>query len=329
MSATIQERHKIRERCFKRLREIPAGIILLPLLLGSLIHTFLPGVLEIGSFTTALFSSAGTATLMALQLFCIGTQIRLGRVSGVLRRGGVLLLARVAAGVVMAIVFRLFARDGMIAGISALAAIAAVSNTNGSIFVATTTLLQEEEYAASTPILALTNGPLLTALILGASGAGSFSWLSLVALVLPMLVGFLLAMASARAAAFFEPGVRLTLPLIGFSLGAGIDLGQLWRGGLSGLLLGAVSLIVGVGIALLLDRLLNRGHGEAGIAACATGANAIAVPAAIALTNPSWQQVASTAAAQIGVSVILGAILVPLLAQGWFRRQNAAKSEVP
>ena len=129
---------------------------------------------------------------------------------------------------------------------------------------------------------------------------------------------------SARAASFFEPGVRLTLPLIGFSLGAGIDLGQIWLGGLSGLLLGAVALIVGAGLALLFDRLLNRGHGEAGIAASATGANAIAVPAAIALSNPAWQQYAATAASQIGVSVIIGAVLVPMLAQGWSRRRNIA-----
>ncbi len=329
MNAPEQTHHEIRERFIKRLGEIPAGIILLPLLLGSLIHTLLPGVLEIGSFTTALFSSGGTATLMAFQLFCIGTQIRLSRVSGVIRRGGVLLLARVAAGLLLALVFRLFARNGMIAGISALAAVAAVSNTNGSIFIATTSLLQEEDYAACAPILALTNGPFLTALILGASGAGSFSWLSLVALVLPMLLGLLLAHISARVAGFFEPGVRITLPLIGFSLGAGIDLRQLWQGGLSGLLLGVVALIVGAGIAMLLDRLLNRGCGEAGIAASATGANAIAVPAAIALTNPTLQQHAATAAAQIGVSVIIGAILVPILAKGWHRRENVAGKETP
>lgn len=329
MNATKQSLLECRERFFKRLGGIPAGILLLPLLLGSLIHTFLPGLLEIGSFTTALFSSAGTATLMALQLFCIGTQIRLSRVFGVLRRGGVLLLSRVVAGVLLALVFRLFARDGMIAGISALAAVAAVSNTNGSIFVATTTLLREEDYAACAPILALTNGPFLAALILGASGAGSFSWLSLLALVLPMLLGLLLANMSARVASFFEPGVRLTLPLIGFSLGSGIDLGQIWLGGLSGLLLGAVALIVGAGLALLFDRLLNRGHGEAGIAASATGANAIAVPDAIALSNPAWQQYAATAAAQIGMSVIIGAVLVPMLAQGWSRRRNIAGEETP
>ena len=159
MNATKQSHHEFRERFFKRLGGIPAGILLLPLLLGSLIHTFLPGALEIGSFTTALFSSAGTATLMALQLFCIGTQIRLNSVSGVLRRGGVLLLSRVAA--------------------------------------------------------------------------------------------------SAR------------------------------------------------------------------------GANAIAVPAAIALSNPTWQQIASTAAAQIGVPEVIGAVLVPMLAQWWSRRKSENQKDTP
>jgi len=303
----------------QRLKAIPAGIMLLPLLLGSLLHTVLPQALEIGSYTTALFSSAGAATLMALQLFCIGTQIRLAKLSGVLKRGGVLLLARAVAGVVAVLLFRLFAKDGLIAGISVLAAVAAFSNTNGSIFIATASLLNDEEAAASAPFLALSNGPFLTALILGASGAASFSWLSLLALVLPMLLGVLIGNISERAARFFAPGVALTLPFIGFALGAGIDLRQLWLGGVSGLLLAVGALTIGGIIALLFDRFLNRKSGAAGIAASATGANAIAVPAALALTNPEWIAVSAAATAQIGAAVIVGAIVVPILANWWER----------
>ena len=303
----------------KRLKGIPAGMILLPLLLGSLINTLAPEALKIGSYTTALFSSEGAATLMALQIFCIGAQIRLKSIAAVVRRGGVLLLAIVVAGFLVALLFRLFAKDGMIAGISVLAAVAAVSNTNGSIFIATTSLLGKEESAASAPVLALSNGPFLTLLILGLSGASSFSWLPLLALALPMLLGILLGNVSRKAAAFLAPGVSLTLPFIGFALGAEIDLRQFWVGGISGILLAAIALVIGGGIAWALDRALNRADGAAGIAVSATGANAIAVPAAIALANPVWQAGAGTAAAQISVSVIIGAILVPFLANRWSR----------
>ncbi len=299
----------------QRLNGIPAGMILLPLLLGSLIHTLTPEVLQIGSYTTALFSGEAAATLMALQIFCIGTQIRLSSIAVVFRRGGVLLLARVLAGLLTAVLFRFFAKDGLIAGISALAAVAAISNTNGSIFIATMSLNKREESAACAPVLALSNGPFLTLLILGISGVTKMTWLPLLALVLPMLLGMLFGNISQKAAAFFAPGVALTLPFIGFALGAGIDLRQLWLGGSSGILLALFALVIGGGIALALDVVLNREDGSAGIAASATGANAIAVPAAIALINPVWQAHAGAAAAQISASVIVGAVLVPLLAE--------------
>lgn len=301
----------------QRIRAVPAGILLGPLFLGSLLHTFTPGALELGSYTTALFSSAGASTLIALQLLCIGAQIRLKSLALVLRRGGVLLFARFLAGLIVALMYRLFAKIDLIAGIGILAAVAATSNTNGSVFLAVMSLRAEDESAAATPLLVLSNGPFLTALILGISGVASISWLPLLALVLPMLLGMLLGNVSPKAAAFFAPGVSLTLPFIGFALGAGIDLRQLWLGGVSGVLLAAVALFVGGGIAVLLDRLLNRGDGSAGIAASATGANAIAIPAAIALANPAWQAGAGIAAAQISTAVIIGAILVPVLSQHW------------
>jgi 2-keto-3-deoxygluconate permease len=240
----------------------------------------------------------------------------------------VLLLARVVSGLLVALVYRLLAKDGFIMGVSVLAAVAAVSNTNGSIFIATTALLKDEEAAASAPVLALSNGPFLTALILGMSGAAFFSWLSLLALVIPMLLGILLGNLNAKIAAFFEPGIALTLPLIGFTLGAGIDLRQIWQSGLSGLLLAVVALLVGGVVAVVLDRITRHGNGAAGIAACATGANAIAVPAAIALSSPAWQPFANTATAQISTAVIVSAIVVPLLAE-WMAKRKCPSSRRP
>lgn len=293
---------------------IPAGMVLLPLLSGALIHTFFAPALEIGSYTTALFSCTGAATLMALQLFCIGAQVELRAIPAILRRGGVLLLARVLAGVFIALIYRFFARGSMLLGVSVLAAVATVSNTNGSIYLATTSLLGKREYAASAPVLALTNGPFLTLLILGVTGLTQFSMLPLVATVLPMVLGIITGNISKPAAAFLQPGVRLLLPFIGFALGAGIDLRQAWLGGITGILLASGTILIGASIAFALDRLLNRGDGAAGIAASATGANTLAVPAAIALVNPLWQPYVSVATTQIAAAVVIGAVLIPILA---------------
>ena len=52
----------------KFLNKIPAGMMVIPLLLGSIISTLVPDVLQIGGLTTALFSAAGTNTLLGALL---------------------------------------------------------------------------------------------------------------------------------------------------------------------------------------------------------------------------------------------------------------------
>ena len=47
------------------LKKIPAGMMVVPMLLGAIINTFLPEVTNIGSFTTAVFTSAGANTAWA------------------------------------------------------------------------------------------------------------------------------------------------------------------------------------------------------------------------------------------------------------------------
>ena len=58
------------------LKKIPAGMMVVPMLLGAIINTFLPEVTNIGSFTTAVFTSAGANTAIGIQLFCLGTTLR-------------------------------------------------------------------------------------------------------------------------------------------------------------------------------------------------------------------------------------------------------------
>lgn len=87
----------------KFLRKVPAGMMIVPLLIGSFMNTFFPEALKIGSFTTATFSSAGAATAMGIQLFCLGTTLQLADMPKVVKRGGILLVSKFIIGAAIGI----------------------------------------------------------------------------------------------------------------------------------------------------------------------------------------------------------------------------------
>ena len=78
------------------LRRVPAGMMVVPLFLGCLVNTFVPDALQIGGITTATFSSAGGNCALGILLFCMGTKLRLKEMPAVLKRGGLLLVAKFA-----------------------------------------------------------------------------------------------------------------------------------------------------------------------------------------------------------------------------------------
>ena len=297
----------------KMLRKIPAGLMIIPLFIGTLIHTFCPQILEIGSYTTATFSNAGAATALGIQLVCLGSRLQFREIGTVAKRGGILLLSKFVAGC-LAVLFigRLLGTTELL-GMSLLAIVCAVSNTNGSIYLSLMSLYGDEKDAAAVPIITVNNGPFFPILILGAAGMAAFSWIAVLAALLPIIIGMFLGNISADVRKFLDPGVALLLPFIGFTLGAGIDLKDIWRAGGAGVLLSLVALIFGVGISYLFDPLLGKRPGYAAVAASAVGANAVAVPAVIGAIDASWQPYVASATVQIAAAVVVTALLIPLL----------------
>lgn len=105
--------------------KIPGGMMLIPLFLGALCHTFSPGAGKyFGSFTNGLMS--GTVPILAVWFFCMGASIKLSATGTVLRKSGTLVLTKIAvAWVVAAIASRVMPENGvevgMFAGLSTLA----------------------------------------------------------------------------------------------------------------------------------------------------------------------------------------------------------------
>lgn len=231
----------------KTLQKIPAGLMVVPLLIGAALNTFCPDALKIGSFTTALFSSAGTATVVGLQIFFVGTNLRLNQVGEALKRGSVLLLAKYAAGVVLGLaVGAIFGKAGVL-GVSVLAIISSVTGANGSLYLSLMSEYGDPADTAAQSIMNIHDGPFLALLTLSASGMANIPLLSLFAAIVPLILGCILGNLDEDLRAFFQAGAGLVVPFVGFCIGAGINFSSVIEAGVSGLVLTGMVFFVGGG----------------------------------------------------------------------------------
>jgi 2-keto-3-deoxygluconate permease len=74
------------------------------------------------------------------------------------------------------------------------------------------------------------------------------------------------------------------------------------------------------GAALFVADRLTGGTGVAGLAAASTAGNAAAVPAIVAAANPAYKEAAVSATVLVAASVVVSAIVVPLVTAWWAGR---------
>lgn len=307
------------------LKRVPAGMMIVPLLIGACLNTFCPQILQIGSLTTATFSNAGAATAMGIQLVCLGSTLQIKEIGAVLKRGGVLLLSKFLIGATIGIVVgKVFGPAGFM-GMSALAIICAVTNSNGSVYLALTTEYGDDVDCGAMALLALNDGPFFTMIAMGASGLANIPLLSLLAAVTPIVIGMILGNLDKSFSKFIAPAGPIMIPFVGLTLGAGPNLSAVLTGGLSGIVLGLISVFVGGAFIVFCDRKISKRPGYAGWAVATTAGNAVAVPAVVALADPSLQPYVATATTQVAAAVIVTAIIAPLMTSFWVKKYGSPK----
>ena len=171
------------------LDKFPGGIIIIPLLIGCLLNTFCPAVLQIGSFTTGL--ATGTSSLMGALFICLGAQLNVKCAPQALKTGFTLLIAKLLAGVLIGLLAAKLFNDSLL-GLSMLAIVAAVSNSNGAMYATLTGQYGTASDQGATAIISFNDGPFLTMIVMGAAGAASIPYMSLVAALAPLVLGIIL-----------------------------------------------------------------------------------------------------------------------------------------
>jgi 2-keto-3-deoxygluconate permease len=304
--------------------KVPGGMMLIPLLIGAIIRTLFPSLFDLpsfkSSFTGGLLTGAGP--LLAAFYVCLGATIRFQATGYILKKGVSLWVGKIGTAFIIAFLIKTIFPDqnNLFLGLSALAIIAAFSDTNGGLYMALMGQLgKKAEDVAAYSIMSLESGPFFTMLILGVAGLASFPLLAFVFAILPLILGMVLGNLDEKMRDFLSKGQDVMIPMFALALGAGINLTNVVKAGISGILLGlAVVVITGI-ILYSLDR-LTGGTGVAGVAASSTAGNAAAVPMVVATVYTGYSSIAATATLQVTAAVIVTAVLTPLVTT-WLARR--------
>ncbi|MDU2064145.1 MAG: 2-keto-3-deoxygluconate transporter [Sporomusaceae bacterium] len=315
----------------QKIDKIPGGLMLVPLFLGALCHTFAPWSGKyFGSFTNGLIT--GTVPILAVWFFCMGAAIDVRATGIVLKKSGTLVITKIAVAWVVALVAASILpgngiQNGFFAGLSTIAIIAAMDMTNGGLYASIMQQYGTQEEAGAFVLMSIESGPLVTMLILGGAGIASFEPHLFVGAVLPFLVGFVLGNLDHELREFFGKATHTMIPFFAFALGNTIDLSVILKTGLLGILLG-VGVIIITGIPLMLaDKFIGGGNGTAGIAASSTAGAAVTNPIIIAGMNPAFEPVAQSATALVATSVIVTSVLVPIITAWWSNYAKRRKGD--
>jgi 2-keto-3-deoxygluconate permease len=127
----------------------------------------------------------------------MGTTVAISSLPRVVQRGGLLLVTKIGLGIAAAFVLGHLLgvqpiKTGWLAGISALAVVASVNDTNGGLYMALMGKYGTTEEAAAYSMMALESGPFFTMVSLGITGLSGFPWQTLLGAILPICVGVML-----------------------------------------------------------------------------------------------------------------------------------------
>src|SRR5699024_1105026 len=298
------------------LERIPGGMMVVPLILAALINTFFPELLRIGNFTEALFVDGANA-LIALFLLCTGAQINFRNVGVSLGKGATLLFVKwLVGGIVGLLAFMLADSNGLFMGLAPVAIIAAMTNSNGGLYVALVGQYGDKTDRAAYSLLALNDGPFFTMVALSIFGAmgfveGLFSFVSFVAVLLPIIVGMVLGNLDEEMREFLNTVSSMLIPFFAFALGMGIDFYAIIEGGLTGIILGLLTVFVTGTLGYLVFKAF-KWNPIVGASEGSTAGNAVATPAAIAAASSAFAANVEIATVQVAASTVTTAVLLPI-----------------
>ncbi len=302
---------------------LPGDIMIYPMIVGLLLNTFCPQVFEVGGFFTAA-CRGGSNTMVAAILLFVGAGISFKSTPSAIKTGIVILLPKLIVASALGLAVAFFLNDNFL-GLSSVSIIGGISFCNMALYTGIMGEFGDEAEQGAVGVLFVTAGPAVTMIILGVSGLADIPVGTIVGSILPLIIGIVLGNLFPFVRKLLVPGANPAIAMVGFQLGASMSLSSFIAGGLSGVLLGLITLFIVGPITFAFERLCG-GNGKAAVACSTIAGTAMTTPAALAEVAPKYAALAPTAYAQIATAVIITAIAAPILT-GWVDKKFCGGKE--
>lgn len=296
-----------------KIKALPGGLVIVPLVLAVILATICPQVFQIGGYVTALFYD-GNSAMMGFFLIICGSAINVRQVGLPLYKGVTMTAMKFALGVAMGMLVGALCGDAGILGLTPFVIIAAITNSNSSLYISLSAQFGNASDTGAISILSLNDGPFFTLIALGATGLASIPLDKLIATLVPLLIGFIWGNVDSgfrKACATAQPIVTFFMTI---SIGSKTDIKTIITAGASGIVLGLVSAATAVIFFFLFNLILPKKERNAmGAAIGTTALNSAMTPAAVAEADPTMEQYVDMATAQCATASIITLFLCPFI----------------
>ncbi|MDU8924903.1 2-keto-3-deoxygluconate permease [Pasteurellaceae bacterium LIM206] len=303
-----------------KMMKIPGGLVIIPLLLAVAIKTFFPAFFEIGGFTSGLFKN-GQPALMGLFLILCGSSINVRQVGMPLYKGVILTGIKFFLGIGIGLAVGYYFGPEGIWGLSPIVLIAAITNSNSSLYISLSSQFGNSTDTGAISILSLNDGPFFTLIALGASGLANIPFMAVVATLIPLLIGFIWGNLDSTFRTLCGKAQPIVIFIMTIAIGSGTDVNTILVAGASGIILGIISTLTAVVFFYVFNIFLPKKERNAmGAAIGTTALNSAMTPAAVADADPTYAPYVPMATAQCATASIITLFLCPFIV-AFFDRQ--------
>lgn len=315
-------------KILKSIQKVPAGTLLIPTIIGAVIHTFCPQILDIGDPTNVMFTKAGMQGFIGLLLFFTGTQMLMSDIKKALKRGVLMCIVKylIVYGVSF-IVLKAFGLDGFL-GISFLALTVCLTSSNGALFMGIIPPYGDDADYATFGLLMMCSMPVLPMLFLNSANGGSINYVSILSLCVPFIFGIILGNLDHDFKKLFAMGNACILPFIGFQFGSLLNIFEAAKEIPTGILLTVVFYIVSVPLLYLFDRKGLKQPGYASLASVSVAGVSLSIPSLAATASAQYAPYVDQSVAQLALVMIATTFITPFLTDYVMRKRGVQKKEL-